>query len=93
MTPSAANATEVVPTDAAAHVGPAAVRWANAAADALRAAPGLDADLKRHGPEIALVLGSGLGPLADAIDGAVSMAYGEVPGMPASRGTGSPSAA
>ena len=70
------------------HVGPAAVRWARAAASALRLAPGLDPDLVRHGPEVGLVLGSGLGPLADAIEGAVSVAFGDVPGMPASTAPG-----
>ncbi len=35
-------------------------------------------------PEIAVVLGSGLGGLADAVEGAVHVPYGEVPGFPTS---------
>ena len=35
-------------------------------------------------PEIAIVLGSGLGDFADALGGAVSMPYGELPHWPAS---------
>lgn len=35
-------------------------------------------------PEIAVILGSGLGGLADAVEGAVAVPYGEVPGMPVS---------
>lgn len=35
-------------------------------------------------PQVALVLGSGLGSLADEIEGGVSVGYGEVPGMRAS---------
>lgn len=35
-------------------------------------------------PEVALVLGSGLGALGDRIEDAVSIAYGELPGMPTS---------
>ncbi len=34
-------------------------------------------------PEIALILGSGLGPLADAVDDAVEIAYADLPGFPA----------
>lgn len=51
-------------------------------------APELDAAVAalRHrtdaAPEIAVVLGSGLGPLADEIDEAAVIPYGEVPGMP-----------
>lgn len=35
-------------------------------------------------PEVALVLGSGLGALGEQIEDAISIAYGEVPGMPTS---------
>lgn len=33
-------------------------------------------------PELAIILGSGLGPLADEIEGATSVPYAAVPGMP-----------
>lgn len=39
-------------------------------------------------PEVALVLGSGLGPLADAIDAVAAFAYGDLPGMPQSSAPG-----
>ena len=56
---------------------------AKAAADAIRArVPEL--------PEIAIVLGSGLGDFADSLDGAVTMPYGELPHWPASRVIGHP---
>jgi purine-nucleoside phosphorylase len=32
-------------------------------------------------PEVALILGSGLGALADAIEGGVALSYGEIPGF------------
>jgi len=70
------------------HTGPGAVASAAAAAAALRALPGLDPDVAAQGPEVALVLGSGLGPLADEIEGAVSVDYREVPGMPTSTAPG-----
>ncbi|MEM1315498.1 MAG: hypothetical protein AAGI51_13135, partial [Pseudomonadota bacterium] len=35
-------------------------------------------------PEIALVLGSGLGGLADAVERPVSIPYGDIPGFPVS---------
>ena len=35
-------------------------------------------------PRIGLILGSGLGPLADAIENAVAIPFGEIPGMPQS---------
>jgi purine-nucleoside phosphorylase len=35
-----------------------------------------------HDPEVALVLGSGLGALASEVEGAVRIPYGEIPGMP-----------
>ncbi len=88
MTSTAAIDPTRSPTGPGAHVGPEAVRWARAAAAALRAAPGLDPELERHGADVALVLGSGLGPLADAIEGAVAVPYGDVPGMPASTAPG-----
>ncbi|MBW6456555.1 MAG: purine-nucleoside phosphorylase [Trueperaceae bacterium] len=72
----------------AGHVGPAAVSQARAAAAALRAAGGLAADRRDEGCELALILGSGLGPLADEIEGAVSVPFSEVPGMPASTAPG-----
>lgn len=40
-----------------------------------------------HRPEIALVLGSGLGPLADRIDG-VRIPYGDIPGFPVTTAPG-----
>lgn len=89
MTPSDHPAAEAAaPAGAPVHVGPDAVRWARAAAAVLRATPSLHPDLATHGPEVALVLGSGLGPLADAIDGAVAVPYGAVPGMPDSTAPG-----
>ena len=39
-------------------------------------------------PEVALVLGSGLGPLADEIDVAAAIAYDEIPGFAASTAPG-----
>ncbi|MEE8270659.1 MAG: purine-nucleoside phosphorylase [Alphaproteobacteria bacterium] len=33
-------------------------------------------------PRVALVLGSGLGPLADSVDGAVAISYADLPGFP-----------
>ena len=73
---------------AEAHVGPAAVRTARAAAAALRATPGLPADLRDDGVELGLILGSGLGPLADEVEDAVGVPFSEVPGMPASTAPG-----
>lgn len=40
------------------------------------------------GPDVALVLGSGLGPLADLIEGATAVPYADVPGMPVSTAPG-----
>lgn len=74
--------------DPTLHVGPAAVAWAAAAAAALRGVAGLDAAIAADGVEVGLVLGSGLGPLADEIEGAVSLPYGAVPGMSASTAPG-----
>ena len=39
-------------------------------------------------PEAAIVLGSGLGPLADQVEDAIRVPYGELPGFPASGVTG-----
>jgi purine-nucleoside phosphorylase len=39
-------------------------------------------------PELAIVLGSGLGPLADEIEGATSVPYAAVPGMPVATAPG-----
>lgn len=44
-------------------------------------------ELTRVTPDVAVILGSGLGPLADEIDG-VSIAYADVPGMPLSSAPG-----
>ena len=47
--------------------------------------------IRRHGsasPEVALVLGSGLGPLADEIDAEATVRYADVPGMPVSSAPG-----
>ncbi|HWH94104.1 MAG TPA: purine-nucleoside phosphorylase [Baekduia sp.] len=49
-----------------------------AAADAVRAAAGADAPT----PRLALVLGSGLGGLADAVQDATAIPYAELPGFP-----------
>ncbi len=49
------------------------------------------AAIRRHAPappEIALVLGSGLGPLADEIEAEAVLPYTEVPGMPVSSAPG-----
>ncbi len=54
---------------------------AHRAADALRAAGAERAD-------IALVLGSGLGPLADEIESSVSLPFADIPGMAASTAPG-----
>ncbi len=70
------------------HVGPAAVTTARAAAAALRATPGLPADLRDAGFELGVILGSGLGPLADEVEEAVSVPFSQVPGMPASTAPG-----
>ena len=48
------------------------------AADAIRARAG-------GVPDVAIVLGSGLGDFANALDGAVTMPYTELPHWPASR--------
>lgn len=76
------------PTGEPAYVGPEARRWAAAAAEVLRHAPGLDPSFLAQGAEVALVLGSGLGPLADEIEQPVSVPYAQVPGMPASTAPG-----
>jgi purine-nucleoside phosphorylase len=39
-------------------------------------------------PRVALVLGSGLGPLADEVQSAVRIPYAEIPGFPPSRVAG-----
>jgi purine-nucleoside phosphorylase len=70
------------------HVGPAAVAWSAAAAASLRSLAGLDPGIAADGVEVALVLGSGLGPLADEIEHAVSLPYAAVPGMPPSTAPG-----
>ena len=54
---------------------------AHRAAEALRAAGADDVDL-------ALVLGSGLGPLADEIEAAVTLPFADIPGMVASTAPG-----
>jgi len=74
--------------DPSGHVGPPAVATARAAAAALRSARGLPRDLRDEGFELALILGSGLGPLADEVEDAVSVPFSEVPGMPASTAPG-----
>jgi purine-nucleoside phosphorylase len=51
-------------------------REARVAADAIRP------HLGWHAPVAAIVLGSGLGPLAEDIDGAVKIPYREIPGFP-----------
>ena len=39
-------------------------------------------------PRVGVVLGSGLGPFADAVEAPVELAYGEIPGWPASTAVG-----
>ena len=39
-------------------------------------------------PEIAIVLGSGLGPMADAVEGATVIPYEDIPGWPHSTAVG-----
>ena len=58
----------------------------NAAATFERVEAAADAIRQRCGvvPEVALVLGSGLGDFADTLDGAIAMPYSELPGWPAS---------
>lgn len=41
-----------------------------------------------HRPRIALILGSGLGPLADAVEDAHSISYADIPGWPRSQVVG-----
>ncbi len=65
--------------DATAQVGSA--QALPAALAAVRAATRLQ-------PELALILGSGLGPLADEIDDAVRLDYADIPGMPVSGAPG-----
>jgi purine-nucleoside phosphorylase len=64
-------------TDTHAHGTPASARPWEAAAAAVRARGGGDA-------AVGLVLGSGLGGLADQVEAAVSIAYADIPGMPVS---------
>jgi purine-nucleoside phosphorylase len=54
---------------------------AERSAEALRGAGAVGAD-------VGIVLGSGLGPLADEIEGAVSLPFGEIPGMAPSTAPG-----
>lgn len=65
-------------------VAPAAVRErpddVDRVAAAVRAVRARFADV----PEVAIVLGTGLGALADRIDGRTTIAYDEIPGMPLS---------
>jgi purine-nucleoside phosphorylase len=52
------------------------------AADAERAAAAVRAAIGDVAPEVAIILGSGLGGLAERIGGARRVAYGEIPGFP-----------
>jgi purine-nucleoside phosphorylase len=71
------------------HVGPEAVRVAAGAAMALRTrAFGAPLAAGEPQPEVALILGSGLGPLADEIETLAAVPFHEVPGMPASTAPG-----
>ncbi len=54
----------------------------------LQAAQMLKGRLGGLEPEVGIILGSGLGRLADRIEEAVSVPYGEVPGMPAATAIG-----
>jgi purine-nucleoside phosphorylase len=57
--------------------------------DAVRdAAAAIGQRLGSRKPKVALVLGSGLGGLADAVEGAVTIPYREIPGFPASQVAG-----
>lgn len=58
------------------------------AGDALGAAVAAIGPDPEFRPEIAVVLGSGLGPLADDIDARTVMAYADIPGMPVSGAPG-----
>ena len=51
-----------------------------------RLAAAVEAVTPRQGeaPEIAMILGSGLGQLADAVEGATHIPYAEIPGFPVS---------
>ncbi len=53
--------------------------------DAALAAVAARTDLR---PRVGVVLGSGLGSFADAVEGAVEIPYGEIPGWPASTAVG-----
>ena len=61
---------------------PLSAATARAAADAIRGHVGAEP------PALAMVLGTGLGPLVDALEGAVAVDYGLVPGFPRSGVTG-----
>jgi purine-nucleoside phosphorylase len=74
------------PLDANLHVGPRAVEQARAAAAAVRERA-RDA-IGEQGVDIGLILGSGLGPLAAAIEGSVAIPYRDLPGMPAASAPG-----
>lgn len=52
--------------------------------DARRAAEAIGARIGGRTPTVAIVLGSGLGGLADRIEDAVKIPYGDVPGFPSS---------
>jgi purine-nucleoside phosphorylase len=54
------------------------------AADANRAAEAIRATIGDRVPDAAIVLGSGLGGLAERIDGATRVRYADVPGFPSS---------
>src|SRR6266550_4229033 len=53
--------------------------------DQVRAAADTIREKVRDVPEIAIVLGSGLGDFADTVENAVSMPYGDLPHWPASK--------
>jgi purine-nucleoside phosphorylase len=61
---------------------PSSAATARAAADAIRGHVGTEP------PALALVLGTGLGPLVDGLEGAVAVDYGLIPGFPKSGVTG-----
>jgi purine-nucleoside phosphorylase len=72
--------------DASLHIGPRAVLQARAAAASVRARA--HAAIREHGIDIGIILGSGLGPLAEAMEESVAIPYPDIPGMPSASAPG-----